>query len=155
MKLHLLRCEQRLPISVDVAWNFFSDPRNLAEITPPALGFRIRSELPERMHAGLIVAYTVTPVLGVPVTWITEITHVDEGHFFVDEQRFGPYRFWHHQHHFREVPGGVEMRDLIHYAMPRLPGAGLARWALVGPQLRRIFAYRRQVLEQRFGTLSV
>lgn len=153
MKLHLLRAEQSLPIPLDRAWDFFSDPRNLAEITPPALGFRIRSELPERMHAGMIVTYTVTPLLGVPVTWVTEITHVEEGRFFVDEQRFGPYRFWHHQHHFREIPGGVQVRDLIHYAMPRLPAAGIARRLLVGPQLRHIFAHRRRVLAERFGTL--
>lgn len=153
MKLYTLHAEQRLPIPPRQAWDFFADPRNLAEITPPSLGFRITLELPPRMHAGMIVTYRVTPLFGVPVGWVTEITHVREPRFFVDEQRFGPYRFWHHQHHFREVDGGTEVRDLVHYALPRLPAAGLARWMVVEPRLRRIFAHRREVLAQRFGTI--
>jgi ligand-binding SRPBCC domain-containing protein len=153
VKLHILRVEQRLPIAVDQAWDFLSDPRNLPRITPPSMGFRITSDLPGRMYAGMIVVYRVSPMLGVPLTWVTEITQVEEPRFFVDEQRFGPYRFWHHQHHLRPVPGGTEMRDIVHYALPRLPGAGVARALIVGPQLRRIFEFRRRVLEERFGTL--
>jgi ligand-binding SRPBCC domain-containing protein len=91
----------------------------------------------------------VRPVLGVPVTWVTEMTHVDEPNLFVDEQRFGPYRFWHHQHLFREIEGGVEMRDLVHYALA--PGGGPIRRFLVAPRLREIFAYRSQVLRRTFG----
>jgi ligand-binding SRPBCC domain-containing protein len=151
MKLHVLEREQRLPIPVARAWEFASDPRNLARITPPAMGFEVTSKLPERMYAGMIITYRVRPLLGVPVTWVTEITHVDEGRLFVDEQRFGPYRFWHHQHLFREVPGGVEMRDIIHYALP--PGAGPARALLVAPRLESIFDHRREVLAEMFGTL--
>lgn len=153
MKLHTLRVQQRLPVTVEQAWEFLSDPRNLPRITPPSMGFRIVSELPERMHAGMIVVYRVTPVLRIPLTWVTEITHMEAPHFFVDEQRFGPYRFWHHQHHLHPVPGGTEMRDIIHYALPRLPAAGVARALIVGPQLRQIFEFRRTVLEERFGTL--
>jgi ligand-binding SRPBCC domain-containing protein len=149
MKLHVLQATQNLPVSLAEAWDFFSDAGNLAKITPPSLGFEVITKLPPRMHAGLIIQYRVRPLMGVPLRWVTEITHVDEPHLFVDEQRFGPYRFWHHQHHFREIPGGVEARDIVHYALP--PGGGAARRWLVTPRLNEIFDYRRQVLERTFG----
>jgi ligand-binding SRPBCC domain-containing protein len=149
MKLHVLDTTQTLPIALDRAWSFFSDPRNLASITPPSLGFEVTGEVPERMYPGLILTYRVRPLFGVAVRWVTEITHVDEPRYFADEQRFGPYRFWHHKHFFREVDGGVEMRDLVHYALP--PGGGPVRRLLVAPRLREIFAYRREVLERTFG----
>lgn len=152
MKLHVLEREQRLPIGIGQAWEFFSDAANLARITPPGMGFRVTSPPRGRMHAGMIISYVVRPLAGVPVTWVTEITHVDEPRLFVDEQRFGPYRFWHHQHHFREVDGGVEVRDLVHYALP--PGGGLLRRVLVEPRLNEIFDHRRRILEERFGTLA-
>ena len=151
MKLHLLEREQRLPIPIEEAWAFFSDAGNLARITPPDMGFEVTSKLPERMYAGMIVTYRVRPLAGIPVTWVTEITHVDEPHLFVDEQRFGPYRFWHHQHLFREVEGGTEVRDLVTYALP--PGGGLLRPLLVAPRLAAIFDHRRRILEATFGTL--
>lgn len=151
MKLFKLETVQRLPVSVADAWDFFSNAGNLARITPPDLGFEVTSELPERVYAGLIITYRVRPLLGIPVTWVTEISHVKEHELFVDEQRFGPYRFWHHQHLFRAVDGGVEMRDIVHYALP--PGGGLARRWLVAPRLKEIFDYRRVVLEREYGTL--
>jgi len=152
MKLYVLEREQRLPIPLSQAWDFFSDARNLARITPPEMGFEVTSRLPERMYAGMIITYRIRPLLGVPVNWVTEITHVDEGRLFVDEQRFGPYRFWHHQHLFREVPGGVEVGDIVHYALP--PGAGPARPLIVQPRLHAIFDHRRRVLTEMFGTLA-
>ncbi len=103
MRLERLQDLCRLPIALPVAWDFFSDPRNLERITPPWLGIEITSDLPPRMHPGMIVTYRVRPPPGIPVRWVTEITHVVEPTLFVDEQRYGPYRFWHHQHHFREV----------------------------------------------------
>jgi ligand-binding SRPBCC domain-containing protein len=151
MKLHTLEREQKLPIPLATAWDFFSDARNLARITPPEMGFEVTSRLPERMYAGMIITYRVRPLLGVPVTWVTEITHVDQGKLFVDEQRFGPYRFWHHQHLFREIPGGVEVGDVVSYMLP--PGAGPMRPLLVTPKLEAIFDHRRKVLETMFGTL--
>ncbi len=151
MKVHRMETVQRVPVAMEEAWRFFSDPRNLAKITPPSLGFQVTSPLPERVYAGLIITYKVRPLFGVPVNWVTEITHVDEPNLFVDEQRFGPYRFWHHQHLFRAVEGGVEMTDIVHYALP--PGGGLARGLLVAPRLKEIFDYRRGVLERTYGTL--
>ena len=149
MKLHLLEARQNLPVAIGDAWDFFADAGNLARITPPALGLEVTSAPQERMYAGMIITYRLRPLLGVSMSWVTEITHVDEPHRFVDEQRFGPYRFWHHQHLFREIEGGVEARDLVHYALP--PGARAAARMLVAPRLREIFAYRRGVLEKTFG----
>jgi ligand-binding SRPBCC domain-containing protein len=152
MRLFSLRTRQAVPIALDEAWAFFSDPRNLPAITPPSLGFEVTSELPDRMYAGLIISYRVRPLLGVPVTWVTEITHVDEPHHFVDEQRFGPYRFWHHQHHFRAIEGGTELLDIVHYAPPVSPtSVWVDRW-MIAPKLKHIFEFRRQALERRFGT---
>lgn len=155
MKIYTLRTEQQLPIPLAEAWDFFSNPANLTAITPPQLGFRVTSQLPAKMYAGMIVTYRVTPLAGVPVSWVTEITHAEEPIRFVDEQRFGPYRFWHHQHEFREIPGGTEMRDLVHYALPRAAGPFgwfVNRW-IVRRQLATIFSYRQGVLEERFGRM--
>lgn len=151
MKLHVLEREIRLAVPIGEAWAFFSDAANLQRITPPDMGFEVTSRLPERMHPGMIITYRVRPLAGIPVTWVTEITHVDEPVLFVDEQRFGPYRFWHHQHHFRDVPGGTEIRDVVHYALP--PGGVLLRGLLVAPRLEAIFDHRGRVLEETFGTL--
>lgn len=150
MKLYELRREQLLPVSLRQAWEFFSTPENLSLITPPDLGFRIISELPAEVHAGMLATYTVTPFLGIPVKWVTEITHAEEPYFFVDEQRFGPYRFWHHQHHFRETAAGTEMLDLVHYGLPfGLFGRLLS--PLVAGRLAEIFDYRRMALNECFA----
>jgi ligand-binding SRPBCC domain-containing protein len=155
MAVHTLKTVQRLPISLEHAWDFFSSPANLKEITPDHLDFRITSD-PQflgKMYAGQIITYTVRPLLGIPMFWMTEITHVQDHQFFVDEQRFGPYALWHHQHHFRAIEGGVEMTDYIHYKVPLGPLGDLANWLLVRGQLKQIFDYRYRVLEQKFGKM--
>jgi ligand-binding SRPBCC domain-containing protein len=147
MKLYQVRYTQQLPITLQDAWAFFSDPRNLSNITPPWLAFQPTSDAPAEMYPGLILTYRIQPFPGVPMSWVTEITHVREPHYFVDEQRFGPYRFWHHQHHFRETEGGVEMEDIVHYSLP-FGMVGQAVNALtVGGKVKGIFEYRRTVLE--------
>ena len=153
MKLYRLHRTQRLPLALEEAWHFFSRPENLRHITPGWLDFHLESDVPERMRPGTIIAYTIRPLLRVPVRWVTEITHVDAPHFFADEQRFGPYRFWHHQHHFRAVEGGVEMEDLVHYALPFGPVGRMAHALTVRRRLKAIFAFRREALEERFGTV--
>ena len=154
MSVHRFEARQVVPIGLDEAWAFFSNPRSLALITQPEMGFEVTSPLPERMHPGLIIGHRVRPLLGIPVTWITEISHLVEGELFVDEQRFGPYRFWHHQHHFRPVEDGVEIGDIVHYALPFGPLGDLLNALLVRNRVRAIFDYRRGVLEQRFGTVA-
>jgi ligand-binding SRPBCC domain-containing protein len=153
MALHRMADTQRLPISIEEAWDFFSDPRNLAVITPPEMGFEVQTDLPARMHPGLIIKYKVRPLLNVPLTWVTEISHVVEHQMFVDEQRFGPYRFWHHQHHFQEIPGGMEMRDIVHYDVGFGPIGDVVNLLVVQRRVQAIFDFRRRVLEQRFGGL--
>jgi len=148
--MYTLKRTQLLPIDVQTAWQFFSDPRNLPVITPPDLGFEITSDLPEQMYAGMLVSYKVAAAPGIKVRWITEITHVRENEFFVDEQRFGPYRFWHHQHHFKAVAGGVEMTDLVSYLLPFQPFAQLAA-PFVRRRLEHIFDFRQQTLETMFN----
>jgi ligand-binding SRPBCC domain-containing protein len=154
--LHTLKRTQCLPIELETAWAFFSNPDNLKEITPDHLGFKVTSdpEFLKEMYAGQVITYIVKPVLGIPLFWMTEITHVSDHKFFVDEQRMGPYALWHHQHHFRSIPGGVEMVDLIHYRVPLGFLGDIANWLFVRRQLEGIFNYRWKVLEDRFGVMG-
>ena len=154
MKLYTLDFTQCLPISLEEAWTFFSDPRNLARITPDSLSFNVTSEIPDGIYLGLIITYIIRPILGIPVRWVTEITQVEEHCRFVDEQRFGPYRFWHHTHLFSEMNGGVKLRDLVHYSpKPALLG-GLVNTLWVSKQLQNIFEYRRKILQSIFGEVA-
>ncbi|MEO5754225.1 MAG: SRPBCC family protein [Chthoniobacterales bacterium] len=146
MPIYQLERKQMVSLGLDECWRFFSDPRNLKKITPPEMNFVIKSRLPAEVHPGLMIEYTVAPLLGIPLTWLTEIVSVDAPHRFVDEQRVGPYRLWHHEHYFQEVESGTEVHDLVTYVPPLGPlGALLNRW-LIRPQLERIFDYRREHL---------
>ena len=116
--MHKLQRIQRIPVSRREAWEFFSSPKNLKDITPSYLGFDIISELPEKIYPGMIISYRIKPLLGIPVKWVTEISHVKEEELFVDNQLSGPYKLWHHQHHFSDIPGGTEMKDILHYSLP-------------------------------------
>jgi len=150
MKPYTLEYSLTLPISIDEAWDFFSNPANLFKITPPDMDFRITSPPQSDTYAGQIITYTVRPLLHKAVNWTTEITHVEKPFFFVDEQRFGPYRFWHHQHRFREVDGGVEVHDLVHYLLFHDQFAWLINRLVVAPRLKRIFEYRSRALKEIF-----
>lgn len=142
---------QFIPADPTTVWAFFATPRNLNELTPPGLKFRILSELPERMYAGQLIEYRISPLPGVWLRWLTEIRQVREGVFFVDEQRAGPYRLWYHEHHFEPVPGGVKMTDRVTYEVGWGPVGWLAEKLWVRRQLGRIFAYRRQRVAALFG----
>jgi len=154
MKIYSLERKQNLGMTISEAWNFFSNPNNLPLITPPSLKLNITSELPDRMHTGMIITYTVAPLLNLSITWVTEITHVDKPDIFIDEQRFGPYKFWHHQHKFKEIEGGIEATDLIHYALPLDPLSRIADELIVKKQLADIFDYRSAYLEDEFGKIA-
>ena len=133
-------------------WSFFSNPANLSEITPPALRFTVLSELPAQVHPGLMIRYRVSPFAGIPMTWLTEITQVQEPHYFVDEQRVGPYRIWHHEHFFRALGAGeTEVRDLVHYVPPFGILGGLLNRLIIARQLAQIFDYREEQLIRLFG----
>lgn len=151
MKIYQFSNSQKLKVSIEDAWNFFSNPNNLPTITPDWLDFKITSQLPEKMYAGMIISYKVHPLFGIPVNWVTEITQVKEPNYFVDEQRFGPYKFWHHQHHFKETNEGVEMTDLINYSLPFDPLSRLINSFIVQKKVSDIFSYREKVLEKMFA----
>jgi ligand-binding SRPBCC domain-containing protein len=151
-KVYSIKTVQKIPISIDQAWDFFSRPDNLKHITPPQLGFEIISKHHgEKMYPGQIIEYTVKPILGIPLYWMTEITHVQDKQFFIDEQRFGPYSLWHHQHHFKEIEGGVEMTDIVHYKLPFWFLGDIAQVVMVKKQLKGIFDFRVDAVEQKFG----
>lgn len=151
MKIYRLETIQNLPISQSHAWDFLSDPKNLKRITPDYMGFEIINGVSNRMYAGQIIQYVVTPVMGIPVKWVTEITHVDEGNYFVDEQRFGPYSLWHHKHFIKTIEKGVQMIDIIDYKIPLGLIGRIAHPLLVAPKLNEIFEYRKKVLIELFG----
>ena len=136
---------------MEKAWEFFSDPRNLKAITPDYMGFKILKGEAPKMYAGQIIQYIVTPLLNIPVKWVTEITHVKEGEYFVDEQRFGPYALWHHKHFIRPVKNGIEMEDIIDYKIPLGILGQMVHPIIVKPKLKEIFDYRQKKLVELFG----
>jgi len=151
MKLYAKHTTQKLPISLDEAWKFISDPKNLEVITPQSMGFKTLSGDDREMFAGQIIHYKITPLFGISMQWVTEITHVEDKKFFVDEQRFGPYNFWHHKHFLKEIEGGVEMEDIVHYKVPMGILGQLVHPFLVKQKLEEIFAYRQKKLIELFG----
>ncbi len=154
MKIYNIHTKQNLPITKEKAWEFLSSPKNLKTITPAYMSFDILSGADRPMFAGQIIQYIVTPVLGIKTKWVTEITHVVDGEYFVDEQRFGPYALWHHKHFIKEIPGGVEMEDVIDYKVPMGFLGQLVHPILVKPKLKEIFEYRRKKLIELFGEIE-
>lgn len=151
MKIYNLSSKQNLPISLDEAWDFLSNPKNLKKITPEYMGFIIKSGADKPLFAGQIIQYIVTPLLGIKTQWVSEITHVEHKKYFVDVQLYGPYSLWHHKHFLREIPGGVEVEDVIDYKIPLGFLGQLAHPFLVAPKLKEIFAHREKKLIEIFG----
>ena len=151
MKIYKLEAKQILPVDKTACWKFFSDPKNLQSITPPDMNFEIKSDLPDKVYPGQIIVYQIKIFPGIKISWVTEITEVSEEDFFIDEQRFGPYKFWHHQHRFREIPGGIEVHDLVHYAVPFGIIGRIIHRMIIMQKLNRIFQYRRKILDTKFG----
>jgi len=144
--------EQKIPSSMDDIWNFISSPANLKKITPPHMGFDISSRnISEKMHEGMIITYKVSPLPGYRTNWITEITHIKEGVFFVDEQRLGPYKIWHHEHFIEPIKNGVLMKDLITYVPPLGFLGTIANHILIKKQVQKIFDYRKKALIDIYG----
>ncbi len=153
MKSYHLEFSQKIPVSLAEAWGFFSSPLNLAKITPAEMAFKVTSNITEttKMYPGMIITYKVSPVLGIKIDWMTEITQVQHGKYFIDEQRFGPYKFWHHQHHFEEIPGGVLMNDILTYGLPIGIFGQMANSIFVAGKLQQIFSYRAKKITELFG----
>lgn len=152
-KVYSLKTIQQIPTDINTAWDFFSNPSKLKDITPTDMGFTVISKHQgDKMYPGQIIEYKVSPLLGIPLYWMTEITHVEDKKYFVDEQRFGPYSLWHHQHHFKEVNGGVEMTDIVHYKMPFWFFGDIANSLFIRQQLKSIFDFRNKKVEEMFVT---
>ncbi len=151
-KLYRVNFKQNIPASTERVWEFMSSPNNLKLITPPHMGFQIISEIDsDKMYAGQIIAYKVSPVAGIKLTWVTEITHVKDMEYFVDEQRFGPYTLWHHKHFIKPIKNGVEMNDIVDYKIPFGFLGDIANSILVKKQLQTIFDYRFKKVVEIFG----
>ncbi len=154
MGVYTINTKQNLPISLQQAWDFLSSAKNLKEITPDHMGFHILTEnLPEKVYPGMMIKYTVRPVMNIPMLWVTEITQVKDLQFFIDEQRVGPYRIWHHEHHLKEINGGVEMRDIVTYQPPMGFLGSIANALFIKAQLKNIFDYREKKLIELFGPM--
>jgi len=151
LRIYQFKAKQFLPIKINEAWGFFSNPNNLPKITPPWLNLEVTSQLDNKMYTGMIITYLVRPLLNIPTTWVTEITHVLEPNFFVDEQRFGPYKFWHHQHIFRKAENGTEMEDIVSYAIPLMFAGRWANSLIIARKIKSIFDYRTDVLNKMFS----
>ena len=154
MTIHSLTQEQQLPISRQAAWDFFSTARNLSKLTPPEIDFEIVSQPGEKLYDGQIICYRMKVLPLIRMNWVTEIKSVEEGISFVDEQRYGPYKFWHHRHTFEAIEGGVLMRDHVHYAVGFGPFGAIAHAFFVRRKLVEIFNYRRQALVKIFGEMK-
>jgi len=152
MAVHNIKSVQKIPSSLEKVWEFFSGHDNLQTITPLDVSFKVISKHHgEKLYAGQLIEYKVSPILKIPLYWMTEITHVKDKEYFIDEQRKGPFALWHHQHHFKEIEGGVEMTDIVHYKNPLGFIGEIANSLFVKRQLRKIFKYRFKKVEEIFG----
>ena len=151
-RMHSVKIVQKIPITIEQAWEFYSNPANLLAITPGNMRFKVISKnYGGALYVGQIFEYKVSPILGIPLYWMSEITHAVAPAYFVDEQKKGPYKFWQHQHHFKTIEGGVEMTDIIHYKNPLWLLGDLANRLFVKKKLRQIFEYRFNKVEELFG----
>lgn len=155
MGFYQIHTTLKIPASVEQVWDFISSPKNLKKITPQSMGFNITSKLPaEKMYPGMIISYKVSPLLGIKMNWVTEITHVKEREYFVDEQRVGPYSIWHHEHKIESIDNGVLMTDIVSYKPPFGFLGSIANTILIKKQLKTIFDFRTKAIEKIFGKME-
>ena len=155
MKIYQKKWEIHIPRPIDEIWDFFARPENLNEMTPKDMQFKILTDISDQdMYEGMIIQYKVSPMLNIQLNWCTEITHIRDREYFIDEQRFGPYSLWHHQHHFKAVKNGVLMTDILHYAIPLGPLGRFANWLFVDKRIQEIFDYREGIVREKFGKLE-
>ena len=151
-KLYRITYKQKIPSDINTLWDFISSPKNLNLITPDNMGFTIETNLDsDTMYPGQIIAYKVSPFKGIKMNWVTEITHVKDKEYFVDEQRFGPYKMWHHKHFIKPIANGVEMIDIIDYKIPMGFIGDIMNSLVVKNKLKEIFNYRYKKMEELYG----
>ncbi len=152
MKVYKKETVQHINASIEECWAFFSSPRNLQKITPKEMGFQITDFDDKNMYPGQIIQYKITPLLGIVLSWMTEITFVKENSYFIDEQRFGPYSFWHHKHFFESTPNGTKMTDVVHYGLPLGFLGQIMNALFVRNKLKSIFNHRRVIIDEIFNS---
>jgi len=153
MSFYQFQKRQKIRTTIDEIWEFMSSPANLKEITPDYMGFDITTkDLPDKMYAGMVISYEVSPLLGIKTTWVTEITQVIDKKYFVDEQRVGPYSLWHHQHIIEPIDDGILMTDIVSYQPPLGFLGAIANKLIIKNKLNEIFEFRTKAIEKRFGT---
>ncbi|OCB78113.1 SRPBCC family protein [Flavobacterium crassostreae] len=152
MKLYKKESVQYVSASLDECWAFFSSPKNLQKLTPNSMGFKITDYDGKSMYQGQIIQYKISPLAGLKLSWTTEITTVRDNHYFIDEQRFGPYTFWHHKHFFEATDQGVKMTDIVHYALPFGILGRILNTLIVKRKLTQIFAHREKMVDQLFNS---
>lgn len=153
MKVFRLKKSQKIPITIEKAWGFFSNPNNLIKITPNHMNFKFLEDVEDFIYPGQIIKYNVRPVLNIKMSWVTEISHVEQNKFFVDEQRFGPYKFWHHKHFFTELDNGCKITDIIDYRLPFGLIGEFFHPIFIKPKLEEIFIYRNKRIKDLFGSI--
>jgi ligand-binding SRPBCC domain-containing protein len=152
MAFYQFTATQKIPASIEQVWDFISSPKNLKEITPAYMGFEITNGgLPEKIYPGMIISYKVSPLMGIKMNWVTEITQVENQRYFVDEQRMGPYAMWHHQHKIEAIEGGVLMTDIVSYQPPFGFFGAIANTLFIRGKLKEIFDFRTLAVEKKFG----
>lgn len=152
MKVYKKESVQHINTSLEECWSFFSNPKNLQIITPKSMGFEVTDYDDKLMYTGQIIQYKITPLLGIKLNWMTEITVVKENSYFIDEQRFGPYTLWHHKHFFEATANGTQMTDIVHYALPLGFIGRIMNALVVRNELKTIFEYRHKKVEEIFNT---
>lgn len=152
MKLFKKESVQYVNASIEECWAFFSSPKNLQKITPETMGFQITDYDGKSMYPGQIIQYKVSPLAGIKIAWVTEITKVEDYSYFIDEQRFGPYAFWHHKHFFEATENGVKMTDVVHYGLPLGILGRIMNTLVVKAKLTEIFAHREKMVDQLFNS---
>ena len=151
--IHQIKKEQFLNASIEDVWGFVSSPKNLKKITPDYMNFVIKSKnREEKIYPGMIICYKVSPLLKIPTSWVTEITHVEKNKLFVDEQRVGPYKIWHHEHLFKQEEKGVLMIDIISYKLPFGILGRLVNYFFIDKKINKIFNYRYDRMKEIFNT---
>ena len=154
MMVNKLSYSQKLPVSMDDVWDFLSSPSNLKLITPESMNFKIIDWDKKKAYPGQIIQYTISPALGIKIKWVTEITQVKRNSYFIDEQRFGPYSFWHHKHFIKEIDNGILMDDIVHYKIPFGFIGKILNKVYVQNKLDKIFKYRENKLNEIFGNYT-
>jgi len=152
MAFYQFEKQQKINATKEDVWDFISSPKNLKKITPAYMGFDITSDnVGDKMYEGMLISYEVKPLLNIKTDWVTEITHIKEEQFFIDEQRMGPYKMWHHQHFIESIPNGVLMKDIVSYIPPFGFVGAIANQLIIKRKLEQIFAFRKEALEKKYG----